>query len=186
MLSFFSDVYSAGLYLRDNQVMIHGAPYKPHKPSSSGPALQQHDNYEVVDSNDDNGAAIDVSGSITNAYKRRDICVRIDQIRYVQHNISGVDPVHTAELEANFLPPRQHLKPWSHLRHRCKAWCRAADLFHELDCKEARRMELQDVHHVGVVDRDHRLNLLTTLHQPTYMALQSRFGQIHVSYISRE
>lgn len=75
---------------------------KSHPPSLRS-ALQQEDEGKVVKSNEDyKGAAVDIQGFNSIAYKCMDMWVRFKKVQDGLHPPRDVDTAHVAELEASF------------------------------------------------------------------------------------
>lgn len=148
---------------------------------------QQDDKLEVFESNEnDVRAAVDIRGFNATAYRRIDICFVIDQIQDVQHPLRNVDPVHNVELEAPFRHHGLDYSPGLISVTTLQPVVKPPDPFELLDCIEERRMVIRNDCHVLDVYGPHFFNVLRSLRQSTYMALQAMSDPIQIRYISRE
>lgn len=55
---------------------------------------------KVVNSIDEDGAAVDICSFSQTVYQRMHLFAKLDQIQDVQHPLCDIDPAHTSELQA--------------------------------------------------------------------------------------
>lgn len=156
------DVYSTGVYTWESlqECVLR---WKRSQLPSLAPTQEQDDEFEVVESNEDDWAATDLTCFSKTANKRRDIWIRIDQIQDVQHCLRDADLGHAYELKASFC---HHSVDYSSgiiyvtVTHPFVEKLEACNIL----INEERQMGLPNDCNVRVVDRSHRLILLRTLH----------------------
>lgn len=176
-------MYSPVLYDCNSQAMTHVVPGKTSQPPSPHPLPLQEEEVEVAESKEvDQGASVDICGSSTTAYRCIDIKVRMTRSKMCS-------PLFVTMIQCVLLNRRLPFATTDHSHGFIfvlsgEPIVKLFDPFNLLDCKVEGIIKLRNDCHLAVMAELNCPNVLRSLHQCTYIALQSVSDEVHISYMS--